>query len=69
MYECPNCGMLPFACVCVPWCYKHNRRDYDPRCRECELDRSQAELDRLRRKAESQARWRARWRVICEFFG
>ena len=23
MYDCPNCGMMPFACVCVPWCDDH----------------------------------------------
>ena len=35
MYECPNCGMLPFACVCVPWCWRHDR----PRpCKPCEMD-------------------------------
>ena len=23
MYDCPNCGMQSFACVCVPWCNEH----------------------------------------------
>jgi hypothetical protein len=25
MYECNNCGMLPDACVCLPWCATHSR--------------------------------------------
>jgi hypothetical protein len=24
MLDCPNCGMMPFACVCVPWCDDHD---------------------------------------------
>jgi hypothetical protein len=39
MYECFNCGMLPDACVCIPWCYKHDRRDIEPRCQPCVVER------------------------------
>lgn len=35
MNECPNCGMLPWACVCIPWCYRH---DVAQPCRACETD-------------------------------
>ena len=35
--ECINCGMLPFACGCVPWCFKHDRKDP---CKTCEVERS-----------------------------
>lgn len=46
MYECHNCGMLPFACVCVPWCHEHNRLN-DPPCHECAVEQ--------RRKSEREA--------------
>lgn len=32
MYECPKCGMLPFACVCIPWCFEHDRMSPCPDC-------------------------------------
>lgn len=35
MYECPNCGMLPYACVCVPWCSRHDRPEP---CAACKTD-------------------------------
>jgi hypothetical protein len=34
-HECPNCGMLEFACVCVPWCWKHDRQRP---CEPCEKE-------------------------------
>jgi len=30
--ECPRCGMLAFACCCIPWCWEH---DCQRPCCEC----------------------------------
>lgn len=47
-YECSNCGMLEWACVCVPWCFKHDRRDIEPRCPDCTREfREEAEKREL----------------------
>jgi hypothetical protein len=68
MNECPNCGMLPFACVCIPWCYKHDRQDYDPRCQECEREREAVERRKQAKRAQRQAVWQHRWEEFCNLF-
>ena len=39
MYDCPNCGMMPFACVCIPWCHEH---DVAQPCKRCPMYREHA---------------------------
>lgn len=36
MYDCPNCGLLPFACVCVEWCYDHDVAQQ--LCKRCQMN-------------------------------
>lgn len=64
-HECANCGMLEWACVCVPWCFKHNRRDYDPRCTACaEEHRAEAER-RAALKSFTLPWYVALWRFLA----